>query len=176
MLFDNLFQKKDKKILELIPIKEYREKFFILKDESLMDFMQIKTKNLASAKEDEVEYDILKFARLYKTYDDSLKIIGLNFPTDTKKQQQYLRHKINNTESPEHILFLEHKLNELEWLEKNRTDREYYLMFFAPDELKFRDNRNIIQNSLKDLVEIIPLEKKLQVLFKINNKNTAIFM
>ncbi len=175
-ILTNFFDNKDKSVADLLCIKDYEEPYFKMFDDRLMDILQIKTKNLQASTEDEVEFDVLNFARLYKTYADDLKIIGLNFATDTKEQQSYLRHKINSTHNPTYLHHLQKKLAQVEWIERYRTDREYYLLFYSDDKLKYGDNVSIIQKCLGSLVSELTKEKKLQILSKINNKNTAIFV
>ena len=49
---------------------------FVMNDESYMDLIQINTKDLVSSADYEVEYDIMKFTKLYKMYADDLKIVA----------------------------------------------------------------------------------------------------
>lgn len=166
----------DKKMTELISISDYKEPCYILSNGKLFNILQIKTKNLTSANEEEIEMDVLHFTRLYKTYSSDLKFIALNFPTETKIQQEYVKHKISTTANTINIEHLKIKLSQLEWIEKNRTDREFYLMFFSDDELKYKDNLAIIQKNIGEHIHELDKDKKNQVLYKINNKNSSIFI
>ena len=64
----------------------------------------------------------------------------------------------------------------MEW-EKNRTKREYYLFVFSENEEKRHDNISLITKSLgnNSLAYEMPLAKKKQVLYKLNNKCSAVF-
>lgn len=171
----------NKSMIDLLPFAYYDEihDCFILKaDNSCMDLLQIQTKDLANASYDSVKYDIIKFTRLYKKYVDDFKIIATNFPSDTSEQQAYVRHKLETTNNEVHKAWLKKKLEELIWLEKNRTTREFYYMFWgkAPEEII--KNRNVFVNSLgntKDgLISIIEQDKKVAIIRKLNNKNAMI--
>ncbi len=176
MNLEKIFSFSDKKIDDILLIREYKHPYFILQNGNLLDFVKIKSKNLSSATNDEIQYDVLSFTRLYKTYADDLKIIGINFPTNTKSGQAYLKHKIKNCGNALFKELLIEKLHQLEWIEKHRTDREYYLMFYSSDELKYKDNLGVIEKSLASLISPLDEEKKMQILFKMNNKNTSIFV
>ena len=172
----NFLQFKNKKMNELLPIKDIENDYFILSDNSIIDVFQIKTKNLSSASEDEIEFDIMQFSRLYKVYGDDLKIVSLNFPTNTKEQQNYVLHKINSTNNTIYKMHLQEKLSQLVWIEKNMTDREYYLFIFSNDNLKHKDNIATLEKCIENHLKKIDIQKKKQILYQINNKNTAIFI
>lgn len=174
---NRLWDMNPKQMTELITIKDYKEPYYILSNDRLMNILQVKTRNLSSANKDEIEYYNLMFTRLYKTYADDLKIIAINFPTDTKEQQEYIKHKIATTNNTIFNHLQKQKLAQLELIEKKRTDKEFYIMFYADDNLKYYDNLGIIQKNLGE-VNIIEIdrEKKNQVLYKINNKNSSIFI
>ncbi len=133
------------------------------------------TKDLVNASADEVEYDCLKFAKMYKLYADDLKVIALNFPCDTKKQQEHIRRKMKKTTNPLYLEALKADLRELSWLEKHNTTREFYFMIFADSLENLEKNRRTIKANLSTgrdgLVDDIPDEKKEQIMTRMNNKN-----
>lgn len=163
-------------ITDIIPIIDYQNDCFILKNGTLMDMLQITCKDLVNASEDEREYDILCYSKFYKTFGDDVKIIALNFPTNTKAQQEYIQHKIANTTNPVFIRHLENKLRELVYIEEHRTNREYYLIIFSSSIEEYRENINVLKRSLgnEDLIEEMSKEKKIQIISKICNQNTPI--
>ena len=46
---------------------------FVMNDGSFMDLIQVNTKDIVSSADYEVEYDIMKFAKLYKMYADDFQ-------------------------------------------------------------------------------------------------------
>lgn len=144
-----------------------------LKNE-IMDIVQITSKDLVNSSDDEVEFDCLKFAKFYKTYADDIKIITMNFPCNTKKQQQFLEYKMQQTENEVYQKFLQRYLEELVWISKHDTTREYFYMIFArnPEEMEknVRTLRSTLGTGKTGLVQFIPEEKKHQILFRLNNK------
>lgn len=166
--------------LENIPIVSYDERngYYLMGDGSNMDILMIQTKDLITSSEDEVEYDCLKFAKLYKIYSDDLKIVSLNFPCNTLKQQQYFRRRIEDAPNEVHRYWLGRKLKELELLEKNNTTREFYIVFFSKDAEAHESNLTTILTVLSTgrdgLVRKLDAEKKHRILFKINNKNALV--
>lgn len=177
-LFQNLFSSKDRPILELIPITNVEETYFRLRDGTIFDIVQIVTRDLTGLSDDDIQYDNLTLVKFFRLYGDDFKLCSLSFPTDTKSQKQYLERKIAKTKNSVFIHFLEYKLEELKYIEKNKTDLEFYLFIFAktPEELK--NKYSILQSSLgvTGFYDEIELEKKKQILYKLNNKNTNVVM
>ena len=69
-------------VKDVIDVYFYNDKLkcFIMKDKSYIDIIQINTKDLVSASEDDIEYDIMRYIKLYKMYADDMKIVAMNFP------------------------------------------------------------------------------------------------
>ena len=172
-----LSAKSDRSISEKIPIIREQNGCFLLKDESNLDILELRCKDLERISDDELELDILYFSKLYKTCPADLKIVSLNFPTDTIPQQRYFRHKLETTKNQVFLSHLDQCLQEAEWIQKNRTKREYYLFVFSENEEKRHDNISLITKSLgnNSLAYEMPLAKKKQVLYKLNNKCSAVF-
>lgn len=179
-LFDNLFN-KDLTTNELIPIKKYDDDVsaFELRNEDIkyLDIIQIVTTDLINKSMTEVDYINLLWAKFYKTCSADIKLLALNFPTNTNKQQKYIRYKIEHCSNPVFKYFLETKLAELVYISRNRSDREYYIMLFAENSEMLRDLRDKISSSLVayGLCMNISKEKKKMVLYKYNNPITSLF-
>ncbi len=166
-----------RKTAELLPIIGMDKGLFCMSDGSYMDIFRIVTKDLISAAESEIELDMLQWEKFYKMYAADCKIIGINFPTDTKRQQQYFQHKINTAENPFYKEILQTKYDELVDVNLYYTDREYYLMIFCPSYEKYLEARNIITVTLKNvgLISDISVEKKIMILTKLCNKATSVY-
>lgn len=167
-----------KNVLELIDIQEYdkERECYRMKNGGYMNIIQITSKDLVNSSDDEVEYDCLRFARLYKLYAEDIKIITMNFPCDTSEQQHYIEHKMQKQANPVYKNFLQRKLDELVWLGKHDTTREYYYMIFAKDAEEMEKNTLLLNNTLgrgkTGLLSAISEEKKRQILFRLANKCT----
>ena len=175
---------KDKKAVEstrknandIIPIVDVFNDAFKLRNGKLMDILRIQTKDLVNASEESVNTDMYLFTRLFKTYTDDLKIISLNFPTNTKSQQAYFQHKIAHNAHPLLASVLEEKLEELREDEKTSTSREHYLMLWGDSYEDLKKRAGTIFGALGNgLCSYCTLSKKLQVLFSMNNMSSAIF-
>jgi|UniRef100_UPI003FEEE706 hypothetical protein len=176
----NNISKKDDSISALIPIEQYDNELNVFKmrsGEKYMDIIQIVSIDLMNKSDHEVEYLNLRWAKFYKTCSADLKLISLNFPTNTRTQQKYIKYKLKNAKNPIYQYFLENKFDELISIEKNRSDREYYLMYFANSEEQLKDVRDIISSSLINygLAAQMTKDKKIQIIYKFNNPNTALF-
>ena len=172
-------KKVRKSILEKIDVAEYLEEgFYRMKDGTYMNLVQINSKDLINSSADEVEYDCMKFAKLYKLFENDLKLVVLNFPCDTKEQQAYLQRKINATNNQMYKKFLQQKYDELVWLAKNNTTREYYYMVYAKTQEEMQKEMLTLKSTLHlgndGLLLEKPEEKKHKILYRLYNKNSLV--
>ncbi len=172
-------KKVKKSILEKIDVAEYLEEgYYRMKDGTYMNLVQINSKDLINSSADEVEYDCMKFAKLYKLFENDLKLVVLNFPCDTKEQQAYLQRKINATNNQMYRKFLQQKYDELVWLAKNNTTREYYYMVYAKTQEEMQKEMLTLKSTLHlgndGLLLEIPEEKKYKILYRLYNKNSLV--
>ncbi|MGU9338018.1 hypothetical protein ACV311_15950, partial [Clostridium perfringens] len=88
----------------------------------------------------------------------------------------YIQKRINRTENELYKIFLNKKLEKLIELEKTKTNIEYYIIIFIDKEDLSNDVlNNLIRSTNKDIsLSEIDLEKKLKVLYKLNNLNSKI--
>lgn len=172
-------KKVKKSILEKIDVAEYLEEgYYRMKDGTYMNLVQINSKDLINSSADEVEYGCMKFAKLYKLFENDLKLVVLNFPCDTKEQQAYLQRKINATNNQMYRKFLQQKYDELVWLAKNNTTREYYYMVYAKTQEEMQKEMLTLKSTLHlgndGLLLEIPEEKKHKILYRLYNKNSLV--
>lgn len=172
-------KKVKKSILEKIDVAEYLEEgYYRMKDGTYMNLVQINSKDLINSSADEVEYDCMKFAKLYKLFENDLKLVVLNFPCDTKEQQAYLQRKINATNNQMYRKFLQQKYDELVWLAKNNITREYYYMVYAKTQEEMQKEMLTLKSTLHlgndGLLLEIPEEKKHKILYRLYNKNSLV--
>lgn len=167
-------------ISEIFPViaGDEKESCFLLENGTYMDMFQINSKDLASSPEDIVMFDNYTWDIFYKTYAKDIKILSFYFPADTLEQKNYISYKLYNTENPVFKDMLYDKLEEAEFIAKNRKDREYVLMFFASSVDDLREKRAVIYGNLSrpavPLVRRITYEKKEKILYKLGNSSEVI--
>ena len=169
-----------KSVQELIPLVDFdADKGFYYTEDGCLDLIQIASKDLINSSSDEVEYDCLKFAKLYKTYESDLKIIALNFPCSTDQQQEYLNYKMQHTANTVYQSYLQRCIDELVWIGKHDTTREYYFIVFAKTSEELEKNLLTLQSNLGlgkgGMLKKISQEKKQHIFFKLANKSSVIF-
>lgn len=171
----------EKEIKNLLPIRFYdtENECFVMEKGTIMDMLKINTKDLLNASEAEKNWDNMKFSKLYRTYSGDLKIVALNFPCNTSVQQDYWRDKLAKTANPVLKEMQRERLFQLEWLEKNSTTREFYLFFFSKDIAEHVKNRlsilSILATGVDGVVEEMTKDKKIQILYKMNNKSSYVY-
>lgn len=164
--------RETKDLLSIISLSEYG--YFKTKT-GFLDILQIESIDIKSMNDIEYNTYILSFTNLLQSYTEDMKIISMNYPADTSRQQKYLSKKIAECSNANQMKFLEHRMKQLKTIEDKRTNREFFLMIFAKDDKEMINNRDLVLSSNRELqVFEIEIEKKIKVLRKINNMNSSI--
>lgn len=168
-------KKVSSKVTNVLPFLDIKKDYIVQKDE-LMDIIEIEGKDILSLTVNELARDINIFHSFYKTVNVDIKLVAMNFPVNTQKQKDYIEYKINQTNNQIYKTFLIDKRNELEFLEKNRTNKEYYLFLFAPNLEVLNSVKNTVNRTIPHALNIktLTIEKKKLILYKLNNKNSKI--
>lgn len=171
-------EKPKKKILELLPkIKyDYSNDAFIMSTASglkYMDILRIIPKDWVNATNDDIQIDYLLWDKFYKIYPGEIKIITMRFRCHTYVQQQHILKRMEIVKNQLLRGELERKLEELKILEKENYERNFFLMFFADNDMEFRKRRYTILTTLgSNNIETSDYQTKKDILFKLNNKNS----
>lgn len=115
---NNNIDKASREILPDIYYDRLNECFVNEKENLIFDIIKICSKDLVNSSDDEIDYDQYRYTKLYKIYSEDLKIICMNFPCNTQKQQSYLKKKIEKTNNAKMKHWLQRRLDELEWLKR----------------------------------------------------------
>ncbi|KIL77083.1 hypothetical protein [Bacillus badius] len=172
-------KKKAEKVLRqtpsVLPFLKIDESCITLKN-GVMDIFQINTKDLYSMSHEDLQYMLLLRTRFLRSYSADIKEVGLNFPSNTGEQKSYWMKKREKTTDPIRLRFIERKLFELDFLEKERTNREFFLFIYAdtPQQLEERKKQAIRSMQHSFPLEKLSLDKKIDILFMLNNQNTKI--
>ncbi|MCB2309252.1 hypothetical protein LGL08_22195 [Clostridium estertheticum] len=163
------------KVTDVLPFLDIKNDYIIQKDE-VMDIIEIEGKDILSLTVNELERDINIFHTFYKTVKIDTKLVSMNFPVNAQKQKDYIDYKISKTNNQIYKVFLKDKKNELEYLEKNRTNKEYYLFLFAPSIEILKAVKKTVNRTISNALNTrsLTIEKKKLILYKLNNKNSKI--
>lgn len=163
----------------LHPLVDYVEGVYQLRDRSgYLDLYQITSKDLYAQNEQETDLDVYSFDRLIRANSEDMKVVGLTYPVDTGHQQGHLIRKRDRATDAIQIQFLQQKIDELAYLQENRTNKEFYLMIFG-------ETRQILQERVKAAKNMtsvsFPLEelsknKRDNLLYKLGNQNSKLAM
>ena len=169
--------KKVKKVAsDLLPFLNIADDGSIQTKYGYMEIYQICTKDLNSLTVDEVNMHIGELTTFLRGYSDDIKIICMSYPVNTEVQQKHLSNKIQNTDNEIYIKFLNKKLERLKLLEKLRTNKEFYLVLYFKNERDKREKEIYIQRKANRAmgIEPIDIDKKVKILYKLNNQNSKI--
>ncbi|ELC8371503.1 hypothetical protein [Clostridium perfringens] len=165
-----------KTVLDEMEELDITDNEFIKTKSGYLNIYQVNGKDVDSLSNYEQEDLIRNFMFFLREFIYDFKIVAMNFPVNTSEQQTYIQKKINITENELYKIFLNEKLEKLIELEKTKTNIEYYIIIFIDKEDSSNDVlNNLIRSTNKDIsLSEIDLEKKLKVLYKLNNLNSKI--
>lgn len=141
-----------------------------------LDIFQIDSKDIYSLTDVETTMNIYNFIAFLRSYPFDIKLITMNFPVNTLKQQEFIKKKIKECDNKKYYYELIEELEQLVYLETTRQNREFYIMIFIKDTEEKESIKRTLFRSQNIAVQLIPLtvEKKLKILFKLNNPNTKL--
>lgn len=160
---------------DISPIVDITDsEFFEMRNSEFLEILQITSKDIYSLNETDKDNDIYSLAHFFQAYLLSVKVIPLNTPVNLEIPKRHVMRDIRRNQNPYYLPHLEKKLRDLEFLENNRTDREFFLFIYANDEKAMLENkvhaRKLMarSNPLREL----SLEKKLSILYQLANLNS----
>lgn len=161
-------------IIDWKHIDKYNSDLFITKNNGLIDIFQITTKDLISANEYDVQFDIIEFAKFLKAYRGDIKIIKMTYPVDTNEQMDFIKYKIQKTSNNIYIEELNKELELLKFANETASSQDFYLMIFAKNEKDYFNYMQDIYTYLlhHKIIYTIDFKKKIKILFKLNNLNS----
>ncbi len=169
-------KKVHKSILDILPIKHICDDDFFETTYGYMNLYQIETKDVYSLNDDEVYKHVSDFSNLLRQYKDDFKIVCMQFPVNTVEQQEHLFDKLDNIQNEKFRYFLEKRIRELRFLEEYRFNKEFYIFLYAKDNKDKYDKEDLLfrLSSKSVAIKKIDFEKKLKILFKLNNQNSKV--
>jgi hypothetical protein len=148
--------------------------FFEMRNGEYMEIIQVSSKDIYSLNPNDRYSDMNNIANFLLVQTSDIKLIPLNVPLNLEIQKRYLYKKIKQNKNPAYQTFIEKRYAEMNRLENNRTNREYFLFIYEEDERKLLEKKQYIKNLLQRSNPVIELslEKKYNILFQLNNPNT----
>ncbi|PEU68146.1 hypothetical protein CN397_24120 [Priestia megaterium] len=169
-----------KSVADIIPIIDQTDSGLFqlkLKDEGgFFGIWQLQSTDINAMHDQEAGRNIYTLAKTYQGDKDPFKIISLNLPVSTQKQQQYLEKKIREANNALSLRFLRKKLKELQYLEWGRTNREYFLFLYGPTELAVKERKDQFMRDIQLAIPLLPVsdEKQMNLLYKLYNQNAKL--
>ena len=158
-------KKENKKVLkttkDILPFIDLDEDNAFITNTGYLNIYQIETKDIYSLNDYEMDIQKYNFISFLRNYTSDFKLISMNFPVNTLKQQEYIGKKINEAKSEIVVKLLEEKFEQFSFLESHRFNREFFLMCFSKD--KSDVIKNVIQNQNRAIVfKEIDIKKNLK--------------
>lgn len=175
-------EQKEKRIAEhlyideILPLVDFEETLGagVMEDGSLCDCLQIRTTDLKTLTDGEVEQLKGVWEKLYDVYPGDLAILSYLYPVEIEAQLSYLSRIRGRTKHPVYLKLLDEKEQELLRAQQQFLDQEYALFFYAKDREEHRQNFLTIYTTLSRFypsqVMEMSSEKKKWLFQKMNNK------
>src|SRR5699024_11069204 len=122
-----------KQTSNILPFTQIHDDYILLKD-GVMDIYQVQTKNIHALNDVDLNYLLLNRAQFLRSYFRSFKEVILNFPTNTELQRAYWLRKKQQATNTSRLKYIEQKLFEFEFLERERYNREFFMFVYAGDK------------------------------------------
>lgn len=160
----------------IMPFLDITEEHIVMKKGYFMDIFQISSNDLHSLTDTDITIKLLEKARFYRSSASQHKVVGLNFPANTEKQRLYWERKKERTTDPLRIRFINRKLFELEFIARERTNREFFLFVYAKSSQTLEDEKNQVVRGMRQSFPLQTLsnEKKQDILFLMSNQNSKL--
>ncbi|WP_235817470.1 hypothetical protein [Gracilibacillus timonensis] len=164
-----------KQTSDILPFVQIHDDYILLK-EGVMDIFQVETKNIHALNDADLNYLLLNRAQFLRSYFRSFKEVILNFPTNTEVQRAYWVKKQQQAKNVSRLKYIEQKLFEFEYLERERYNREFFMFIYADDKEELEDRKNDCRQGMQSSFPLreLPKNKKEQILFLLNNQNTQL--
>lgn len=162
-------------IKTLLPFLSMEENYIQLKN-GVMDILQLKTRDIFAMNQVDLDLVMGYETRMLRSYADSYKEVVLNFPANMEKQRRYWLKKKEETQDPLRLFYIERKLFEFDFIERERTNREFFVFIYAKDEKELEQKRQLMMKARQHSFPLmeIPKSKKEDVLFLMSNQNTKL--
>src|SRR5699024_5418383 len=147
-------------LAEIYPIVDFADyDFFEMKNGEFMEIFQITSKDIYALNETDKDNDIFSLAYLFQAYIQDIKIVPMHTPVVLEKQKAQI---------------LKKKLAELEFIEEQRTNKEFFFFIYAETTKNLLERKNYMKKLLSESNPMIDLDidKKINVLFQLSNLNT----
>lgn len=165
--------------LDILPIRHYDEKIscFVLDDGTRMDILRIIPRDVNNLSDDELQREVYSLIKDYKTIGSDIKIVSMNFPLNTHKQREVLKHHLEKAEDEVRQKWIRRQIEELETVDANIHTSNFYLLYFGEKEDVFLKNReNIVKylcSGIDALAENMDKLQKYQIMIKLCNMNSV---
>jgi len=161
---------------DLLPFLKMEEDGIIRTKKGFMDILQIKTTDLQSMNPQELQVYVMSQSAFLRSYTDSFKEVILNFPANCSVQREYWLKKREGVTDPIRLNFINRKLYEFDFLEKQRTNREFFIFVFSKSIDSLKSNIDLMKRLLAHSFPLKKIEedKKRDVLLLLNNQNTKL--
>ena len=143
---------------ELLGFVDVDDDDSIIMKNGYLDIFQIDSKDIYSLTDVETTMNIYNFIAFLRSYPFDIKLITMNFPVNTLKQQEFIKKKIKECDNEKYYYELIEELEQLVYLESTRQNREFYIMIFIKDTEEKESIKRTLFRSQNIAVQLIPLD------------------
>lgn len=172
----SIFRGENLSVVQIMPYKRITNEGFIEhKDDHYQAYLRVKTFDLQTMNDSELNLIIQVFQTLLKVYNEPLKFISLTYPTETKVQQYFQKKKIfqysqrlqkqeKNNKARKGLLNKRNRamdeLQRMKWAESTLKDLTYFLVVYGKTPEEVEENIKTIQRLGRRRLEFEHIQSK----------------
>lgn len=170
--------RKSRSVVDFIPYRRIISKDCFQLTDGVTDYLQFHDFTIRDGTESDQLLGLYDYSRFLKMVDVDHKLIFTNYPANISDNISYVQKRVENGEGNKNVLQdSAYSLKVLEHIQENRKSNEVYCQIFASDEEELRKAHRLIKNAQGEFIKLrtISLEKKIKLIFKLNNIGKEVF-
>lgn len=170
----------DHTVLDILPYKEILDDnsaLIVGTDNSYYQIFKVITHALNLSNQEEKNRLMMRFANFNRLMDSDYKIISTLFHIDNSPQKQYWTQKVNQAKNAQQRKYAMEQLLVLSRVEDDpsQKNQEHFLVINAKSKEDMRNLVETLYRSHNGMIEpqALSVQKKEQLIFRLNNQNTT---
>lgn len=190
--FFSFLRSNDLLITDIIPYKRItKEGYLIDKYDEYQAYLKVRTTDLVSMNNSDLNRMISQLTSLCRVYTEPIKIISMTYSTETAKQQNYWKGRVNKyrrylvsnnisyEEKNRYEVMLKLALDNLRrvtWVEDSLSELTFFIVAYGNNKKDMDTHvRDLFRLGGKQLdLQLVDRKNLESILFKLNNMNTEI--
>lgn len=170
--------RRSKSVVDMLPFRRIISKDCFQLTDGVTDYLQFHDYTIRDGTESDQLLGLYDYSRFLKMVDVDHKLIFTNYPANIGDNISYVQKRVERGNGNGNMQAdSAYSLRVLEHIQENRKSNEVYLQLFGKDEEELKKAHRLIRNAQGEFIKLrtISLEKKIKLIFKLNNIGKEVF-